>query len=371
MAYGRIYGLWAILWEVGTRRGRGAGAWRSPPQSGANRPARLPLWITFRTTSKIAHTCGMNRWQSALAASAASHDGVILATDLRRSGVSERHLDTITRGLMPVRRGAYVAVPPLEELASHLNLARAAFLQHSSEVALSHISAAAIYGFPLVAVDLQNVHISAIEHRIRGGRRNRVHTHVSPLNRAEIVHQGELAVTTPLRTVVDCALMLPLDSALVIADFALHSGLISMEQLRTAVSQLPRRAGIAIARSVAAFGDPLAESPGETRTRLIIVQGGYEVDSQVEILDDQGFLLGRVDLHLREHPVVIEFDGRMKYGMNGDVERAHWEEKRRHDRIEETGRVVVRVVWEELAAPTRVLAKVQRAIRRAQRASGH
>lgn len=309
----------------------------------------------------------MNRWQAALDQSASANHGLILASDLRRYGIPDRHLDTITRGLIPVRRGAFLAEPISERLGAHTALARAVVSAHVTDVALSHVSAAVVHGFPLVAVNLHEVHVTPIAHQLRGGCRNRVHTHVNPLTWDDVATHDDLTVTSPLRTVVDCALLLPLDSGLVIADYALHEEQISLPELQNAVQHLPRRAGISIARQVAALADPLAESPGESRTRLIVVQGGYEVDSQVDIFDHDGLFIARVDLHLRHHPVVIEFDGRMKYRLDGDQERAHWEEKIRHDRIDDTGRAVVRVIWQELAQPARVLGKVQRAIRRTQR----
>ena len=68
-----------------------------------------------------------------------------------------------------------------------------------------------------------------------------------------------------------------------------------------------------------------------------------------------------VDFLLDDAPVVIEFDGRVKYGRGADEldpfgrrrsgQEVLWQEKRREDRLRELGYEVVRVVWSELDSP--------------------
>ena len=71
----------------------------------------------------------------------------------------------------------------------------------------------------------------------------------------------------------------------------------------------------------------------------------------------------RVDFLIDEW-LVIEFDGRAKYSLDGDPERAHWEEKRRHDRLVEAGYEVIHVVWAELWDELALRRRINRALGR-------
>jgi hypothetical protein len=190
---------------------------------------------------------------------------------------------------------------------------------------------------------------------IRGGLRNGVHTHVTPLPCRQVEWADGFMRTTAARTVVDCSLTLPFDAAVVIADQALNKGSTTLPQLESILKSLGRRKGVGQARRVLAAADPGAGSPGETLLRIILTQAGIEVESQVELFDKLGQFLGRVDLVVKGFPVVIEFDGRAKYQLGGDIEQAHWEEKCRHDDLENAGYIVRRFRWEQFSRPQEIL----------------
>ena len=91
----------------------------------------------------------------------------------------------------------------------------------------------------------------------------------------------------------------------------------------------------------------------ETRGRLALMAAGLpRSELHVEVHDDAGFV-ARVDAWCAEAAVAVEFDGRVKYldppdgSSSGDV---LWKEKRREDRLRETGARVVRVVNDDLGA---------------------
>jgi hypothetical protein len=67
---------------------------------------------------------------------------------------------------------------------------------------------------------------------------------------------------------------------------------------------------------------------------------------------------------LVEGTLVVEFDGRSKYRIDGDPESAHWAEKLRHDRIVEYGYPVLRAIWPDLWDQPRLRARVERALGR-------
>lgn len=191
-----------------------------------------------------------------------------------------------------------------------------------------------------------------------------VHTYEGPLAVADVVDIDGMEVTNAARTVIDCARTLPFDRAVAIGDHALHKGLVTLEELQLRCARLSTVTGIDEARRLIEMIDGRAESPGESRSRLTLVQAGITVEPQVEIRSRGGSFVGRVDL-LVEGCVVAEFDGRVKYTLGGDAERAHWDEKHRHDALQEAGYVVVRLTWADLARPADVVARVRRAITRA------
>jgi hypothetical protein len=77
---------------------------------------------------------------------------------------------------------------------------------------------------------------------------------------------------------------------------------------------------------------------------------------QVEIRDDDGRLIGRVDFVLLEE-LIVEFDGALKYGDSADSILA---EKWREDRPRERGYRMARVSWPDLDHPQTTAARLHR-----------
>lgn len=121
--------------------------------------------------------------------------------------------------------------------------------------------------------------------------------------------------------------------------------------------------GVGFARQAVALADPLSESPGESRARLLLHNLGFEVRSQVEVYDEGGFI-GRADLGICETMVLLEFDGQGKYHLDGDPRGALWAEKNRQDALTMAGFEVVRLTWADLDQPGHVRDLVTAALRR-------
>lgn len=81
-------------------------------------------------------------------------------------------------------------------------------------------------------------------------------------------HVRKSRVTTPLYTVLDCAVALPFDEALAIADSALRAHVISREELLVAAAEI-KRAGRQRALRVARHANGLAQNPFESVLRAI------------------------------------------------------------------------------------------------------
>lgn len=302
----------------------------------------------------------MDRLRPELVALARAGHDVILAEDLRRLRFDSAERAAAVRLLHPLRRGAYALVAPQDDENGHLLTLRAALRQADSSAAASHISAALAHGLPVPAGTLATVHMCTDSPTTRVGLRHGVHTHARSGSATLTMVEG-LPVTDVATTVFDCARMLPFVDAVALLDTALNRELLDQASVIDNWAKAPGLPGIATARRVAAMADAGAGSVGETRMRLILVQAGFEVESQVELLDKRGRFVARVDLKLRDAPVVVEFDGRAKYNLRGDPEAAHWEDKIRHDRIGNLGYERVRVWWNRLADPASIVRDVEQA----------
>jgi very-short-patch-repair endonuclease len=144
------------------------------------------------------------------------------------------------------------------------------------------------------------------------GTRRRAGTSVSRTALAvdEIVMRRGLPTTSALRTVVDLGGRGPLTEGVVAADQFLKGGLVTMAQLRKYVAGHPRAKGIARLRRVVELAEPKAESPMETRLRMLLVLARLpRPEVQISILDKKGRFLARPDLLYRNQCLALEYDG--------------------------------------------------------------
>lgn len=120
------------------------------------------------------------------------------------------------------------------------------------------------------------------------------------LQPGDIVNVRGLAVTSVVRTLCDVCPRLSLTEAVVVTDMALHAGLIRIERLCTEPS-LER---------VVMHAEPAAESPMETRLRMLLVLAGLpRPEAQVEVRDRWFRFAGRPDLYYRDQRLGLEYDG--------------------------------------------------------------
>jgi len=130
------------------------------------------------------------------------------------------------------------------------------------------------------------------------------------LGREQIVKRRGLPITSALRTVVDLAGKGPLIEGVVAADMFLHARLVTIAKLRSYAAEHPGAKGIARLRRVVDLAEPKAESPMETRLRILLMLAGLpRPEAQVSVSDDQGRFLGRPDLFYRVQRLAIEYDG--------------------------------------------------------------
>jgi hypothetical protein len=282
-------------------------------------------------------------------------DGVIRAV---RAGV-----------LVRLRRGAYADAElwrSLDERGRHLLTARAVLAALSPPAALSHVSAALALGLPVWGVDLSTVHVTRA-HAGQSRQEAGVVHHRGHLPPDQVVEVDGMRVTRADRTVLDIARLAGFESGVVTADAALYQSLVTVDDmvaLHVAMADWP---GSAVAGRVIRFADGLAQTVGESRTRVFCHVIGLPTPKlQVEVYarGHRYFL----DLVIEEAMTAIEFDGKLKYRMGDSedprtLEAIMWAEKRREDDVRSIGYRFERVVWEDFARPRLTSARLWGTVR--------
>ena len=127
----------------------------------------------------------------------------------------------------------------------------------------------------------------------------------------------------------------------------LHSGARGMKQLRRVLPMM----------------DAGAESPQETATRLVLVNGGLPgPDTQIIVHDEWGLIVARVDMGWEKWRVAVEFDGAQHW--TDPLQRA--KDIDRAAELERLGWIIIRVSYDLLRhRPEVVIARVRAALRAA------
>jgi hypothetical protein len=249
-----------------------------------------------------------------------------------------------------VRRGVYVGADHwdgIDPRERHLIEIRAAVESTRAPSVVSHRSAAAVWGLPVVGARGTAVHLTVAGASGPDTRRTYVrHAVAAPLPVREV---GGVRVTSAARTVVDLARTDGFLTGVAAGDAALRRGVATRAELQAEVVAVGHGRGVRVARDVVAFVDGGSESAGESLSRVRMRELGLPAPGlQHVVRDDQGFV-GRVDFWWEAVGVVGEFDGRSKYGIDDGVSASDqlWEEKLREDRLRAVGLSVVRWTWSD------------------------
>ena len=291
-------------------------------------------------------------------------------SDLRDRGSSAFDVQQqLRRGeLVRLCRGVYTRreeIPSGEEKRHRLSV-----LGHArrSDYAVSHVSAAVLHGLPVGGADLREVHVTRIGH---GGQRHvsgrRVHS--SPLDPRWCTVVDGVLVTTVTRTLADLSKVESLEVSVSAADAALFLKKCTREDLNTALAELKFHAGGPRARRAMALVDGRSESPGETRTRLVLNAGPLpKTELQISVFDEHGRFVGRADGGYPEQGVFWEYDGKAKYAAllkpGQTTLDAVLAEKKRESDITELGSTMVRIDMYDITDKVRLWDRMARALAR-------
>ncbi len=289
-----------------------------------------------------------------LESAAARQFGLFTASDAHRAGYEPGEVQRlVSRGTwVRLRRGIYVdgtALRSADARGRHRLTCAAVLLALGRRTAVvSHESAARLWDM-ITPVGTDYVVRLTDPEQWRRGRGYRIA--YAALAPRDVARRDGLAVTTAVRTLVDCSREWGLTDSVVAIDDALHRGLVERTALHEAVLAAQNWPGAAASARALHLADGRAESPLETRGRLRIVASGLPVpELQVEVHDGRG-LVGVVDGWYDDAAVAIEFDGRTKYTepwRGRTAAQVQWEEKRREDRLRALDIRVVRIADADL-----------------------
>lgn len=246
---------------------------------------------------------------------------------------------------------------PKDVALTALTRARAAWLWSGGDAVLTGLSAAAVYGTkwldPAGPAELN--------------RRNRhsppgIVVHSYDLLASEFCVVDSMRLTTPDRTVFDIGRAMPCGRALPILDAVVNATSVKIGDVLALADQKPGARDVHRLRSTLELVDGGAESPPESRLRLLLIRSGLPPpETQIKFYDDFGRAFIRVDMGWRQWKVAVEYDGVQ-----------HWSDRRQRswdiDRIgilEGLGWAIVRVSAEMMSRPgvivERVIAKLRAA----------
>lgn len=306
----------------------------------------------------------------ALLAVAASQRGVFSAAQAYSVGYTQKEVQRLraAKDLVSVRRGVYAVRRNYLEAtpAEQLGMRVAALAQAlTAPAVLSHQTAASEHRLDLLEPDNSMLHVTRAD---RSGTRREagvVH-HIAELSNDEAVDLPgtPLPVTSVPRTAMDIARDTDrFECAVAVFDSALRAGA-PREDLDCELDRARSWPGARLASGALPLADGRAANPGESWSRVVLIQLGLEpFDLQVRLVDDHG-LIGYADFGWVG--VIGEFDGRGKYGVGADIDPAEagqivYAEKLREDRIRRLGLGVARWGWAELYRPAVIAHRVRQA----------
>ncbi|MGY1807136.1 endonuclease domain-containing protein [Blastococcus sp. SYSU D00669] len=181
----------------------------------------------------------------------------------------------------------------------------------------------------------------------------------APLD-GDVVRDRLLRRTSRVRTAVDLVRRDDGDESVVLLDRLVHARVVHLDDVREAVAGRPRCRGSAVARRTAMLADGLAESPPETRLRLLLHRSGLPLPiAQFEVRDDRGRFVARVDFGWPDQRLAVEYDG----VWHGDPEQFP-EDRRRLNRLSAVDWRVQFVTKGDMRRPDQVLREIARALGR-------
>lgn len=296
--------------------------------------------------------------------------GMATREQLRRAGLTRRSLEraladgVLQRAGLGFYRSDQVPSRALHLLSGgsldigYLAQVRQVLLTAGGDAAASRRTAALLWGFDL-AVEPAGVEIDVEPARSRlsqagvDARRRVLHDVVD----LPVSGLSPLRVSSALRTVMDCAEVLPVPEAVTVADSALRSRRVIWSDLTEAVATRRSTASAEQARRVVRWADPRCGSVLESLLRVLLLQHGLLVpQTQYVVRNAAGVFVGRVDFCWPAARLIVEADGHRWH----DPDDARNRDRRRSNEYGRLGWTLLRFTWADVVhSPDWVVATVR------------
>jgi very-short-patch-repair endonuclease len=294
----------------------------------------------------------------ALASTATSPAPMIARSGLIAAGLDDRDIRSLTESgqLSRLERGIYAPElsgtpdPMIVRICAH----NAASTGQSH--VYTHTSAALLWGLSVWRAR-PLVHVAHAGRRGNRGPADDVVRHNQIIPESDVRILNGMRLTSLERTIIDCARLLPFELGVIVADSGLAHGA-DQDALRRLVAEGRGTRGIRRVREVLAAADGRAESPAETRFRLLLDEWNLpEAELQLWISTTGG--RERVDFGWSSRRLVIEVHGYAKYFDYGPPDEKIAAQQAREARLVATGWRVLNIYWPELDDPETLRARVR------------
>lgn len=230
----------------------------------------------------------------------------------------------------------------------------AAWLWSGREATLVGNSAAAVLGTKWMSAEEpaelgRSRHTSATGIVVRSG----------VISADEVCVRRGIPCTTPARTAYDIGRFMAADDGIVRLDALLNATRCTVEDVETIAARYSNARGIRRLRATLAQVDGGAESPRETRLRLILIRGGLPRPvTQIPVTNDRGRVVRRIDMGWPEWKVGVEYDGEQHWSdstaYESDIDRL--------DFLAAKGWLIVRVSSGHMTFPRGIVRRTEAAL---------
>jgi very-short-patch-repair endonuclease len=280
-------------------------------------------------------------------------DWPFLGTEVLARGVVNRY--QLSTRYDAVFRNVYV---PKGQALTAADKAVAAWLWSGRRATVAGLSAAALLGTQWIDANRPAELNQPSRHKTTG-----IVLHSDKLWDNETCLVRGVTVTSPARTAFDLGRRRGLTTAVIRLDALMQATNVKPTEVELIADRHRGARGTAQLRKALGLADAGAESPQETRTRLVLTSAGLRPErTQIEIFNRSGNFVHRIDMGWNDWRVGVEYDG-IQHWIEPDI--------RNHDidwqaEAEDLGWRIVRVSADMLRyRQATIVARTRRALRAA------
>jgi very-short-patch-repair endonuclease len=280
-------------------------------------------------------------------------DWPFLGTEALATGAVTRY--QLTTQYDMVFRNVYV---PHGQALTPVDKAVAAWLWSGRRATAAGLSAAALHGSLWIDSKLPAELNQPSQHTTNG-----ILVHSDELADDEVCTANGVPSTTPARTAFDVGRRRGRTIAVIRLDALMQATTLKPMDVEMLIERHRGARGLVQLREAVNLSDAGAESPQETRTRLILTDAGLRPQrTQIEVFDNFGEFVARLDMGWDDWRVGVQYDGEQ-----------HWTDPKRrtrdidqHAELDALGWRIVRVGADMLRyRPATIVARTRAALRAA------